>query len=256
MLNVKKSDPQSIERHDLLILSGQGREYARENRERPLQYPEGCVPAEESLWAAYPKIPAIFTGRRDPDHPSLLRVGFSYPVRTDGMRLRIASYVPESTVLKVITPWDLIRQARGSTGIGVCETVAGLSGKTGDLLGILAEAAEELSLKIGVFGSCALALATGLPYLHDSSDLDLVLDCASLDAVQAFSEKVAEGERMLGLRADIELRLDPETYIKLKEWNSKQTTVLAKGGDEPRLLSRRAVLERMRTAEDKNLNQL
>lgn len=219
-------------RHDLLILSEEGRAEGWRNREVPRDH-------DEALWSAYPDLPAICTGYRSPEDPTLLRVGFSFPERVQGMRQRIASYVSAGNIISVCTPWEIARYRDR------------LEGRMGDFFRSLYDTADALSLRLGVFGSTAMQLATGLPYLHDASDLDLVLDHASEDTARAFACELAVCEERFSLRADVELRLDAACYAKLKELCSDQLTVLTKGGDEPKLISRRMAWDNLSAVDDK-----
>ena len=97
-------------------------------------------------------------------------------------------------------------------------------------------AAESRQLHFGLFGSAALEAVTGLPYLHDRSDIDAILGPGSESAIHAFWDELLAVEQTTGVRADVELMFSPGKYIKLRELMSGGSTVLVKGQSEPQLL--------------------
>lgn len=214
----------SLERHSLLTLSGRGRDEAEENRILLLE-------SDAAVWAQYPAIPAIFTGRRTPG--GLLQIGFSYPVRDGKRRVRIASAVSETEVLSAQSPWE------------VAAAVAEQPTPLGTRLRQIRAIAENRGVRLGLFGAAAMEGATGLGYLHRESDLDLLIDRAPYDALKAFSEALADWEYESGSRSDAELRLSNTCYCKLRELLREQSTVLCRGGEEPLLLPRNELLKNL-----------
>ena len=218
----------SLERHSLLTLSGRGREEAERNRVLLLE-------TDAAVWAQYPAIPAIFTGRYTPE--GLLRIGFSYPVRDGKRRVRIASAVSETEVLSAQSPWEIAAE--------VAEQPTPLGTRLRQIRAI----AENRGVRLGLFGAAAMEGATGLGYLHRESDLDLLADRAPLPVLKAFMGALADWEVETGSRSDAELRLSNTCYCKLRELLREQSTVLCRGGDEPMLLSRRIMLSMLEAAD-------
>lgn len=211
----------SLERHALLTLSEAGRRRAWALRGSPRA-------EDEAVWRTWPDIPAICTGRRTQE--GLLRVGFSFPLLRGGVRVRIASAVPEEALLSSLTPWELPALA------------ASRGGEAARLVREHAALAADCGVRLGVFGAAAMELATEQPYLHENSDLDLVIELAEKERLRAFWEGLKRREER-GVRADVELRLAPELYCKLTEWMQENSTVLCRGGAKPVLLSRRTLSE-------------
>lgn len=163
-------------------------------------------------------LPGIVS-RQEGDAPGL-SVGFASPYRQKGVRLRGRAVVPFSSVSLIRDPYQVITDAR-------CTAVPNLP-----VFDVLDEAwalASAAGLPCGVFGSVALALATGLPYCHEESDLDLVVKLGALDAVERFHDAVCALSRESGVAIDVELELPDGAGIKLAELFDEGNTVLAKG---------------------------
>lgn len=218
------------QRHDLLVLSSRGREYAWEHRESPAE-------ADSLLWRTYPDIPAIFTGQYSLEENNLLRIGFSYPMRTAAGRCRIAAYVPQDLILRVISPWELLKNVPAGTG-ALAEALAYLRAQ-----------ALDLRIPLGMFGSAALQKVTGFDYLHARSDLDLVVGMSGAEQLQAFGQAMYLAEKQFNVHVDAELKLSRFQYVKLKELLCTQKTVMIKGGTEPQLMSRREIWDLIQAAD-------
>ena len=192
---------------------------------------------DRAVWTAYPKVPAISRGRKTRE--GLLCVGFSYPVRREGRRYRIASFVSEDQVISALSPWEVLGYAYKKNALT-------------KRIHAVSEIAHRSKLRLGIFGASALELVTGLPYLYAGSDLDLVIDAAGEELLNKFYVDLAAWEAESGIQADVELRLGSNCCCKLKELMSKQCSILCKGEAEPFLLSRRSIQESLKSA-DKNI---
>lgn len=104
--------------------------------------------------------------------------------------------------------------------------------------------AKQAGIGLGVFGSTAMATVTGLPYLHDASDLDLVLTPEPGARLGALGEALSLFEIKYRIHVDAEVALGEGYYGKLKELLSGSQTILAKGGEKPVLLSSRAIRDK------------
>lgn len=216
-------------RHDLVWISGAGREYVLAHRRR-------CVPPVSDgdlreLLCSSPPIPAIVS-RQEPAAAGLLCVGFSFPRVIDGLRLRLASAVPLDCVLKRETPFDLA--AGDKTRL-----------PRGAPLEALMEAGGRYHTRIGCFGSAALQLATGLPYLNHNSDLDVYLRHeGTWEELELFFQSLLAIEKRSGVKIDAEIEYLGQYGVKLRELFGTGTTVMGKGLREVVLLrkSREAAL--------------
>ena len=217
-----------LERHSLLILNERGQTEAKNNRIFVFDH-------DAAIWDRFPDLPAIYTGRRGID--GFFQVGFSYPVREDARRVRIASTVSSEGIAESCTPWELATRARKSDSV------------IGEQMRSVAAIADAAGLRLGLFGAAAMELATGYTYLHRDSDLDLLVDRASYRRLLTFYDTLSDWEYESRHRTDVELRLSKNRYCKLRELLREQSTILCRGGEEPVLLSRRAALE-MLDADD------
>jgi phosphoribosyl-dephospho-CoA transferase len=199
-------------RHDLLWLSDAGLDYALENF-------QDCVPAvtdmELRTLLSSAEIPAIVR-RQESKGDDLIFIGFSFPKIIDGTRLRLSSKVPADFVIKHKTPFDVLEYDIDRL-------------PDGEAIKTLVEAGKNYHTQIGLFGSAALQLVTGLPYREEKSDLDIYLRHKGNDQELAlFYQRLIliEGQFGLGIDAEIEYM---EYGVKIKELFGKGKTVLGKG---------------------------
>lgn len=91
-----------------------------------------------------------------------------------------------------------------------------------------------LSLPWGVAGSVGFELATGVPVLHQDSDLDLILRTSAFFNRQQAAELV---EALAGAACRIDLQLQtPAGAVALREWAGSARQVLLKSDDAARLV--------------------
>lgn len=157
-------------------------------------------------------------------------VGFSSPAYgTDG-RLRVAAFVAEADIVRATTPYELLavdfaQRNQCMHALAACRDAAG-----------------ELDIDIGVWGSVALELYTGLHYTHDESDLDLLVAPASLTALASLLESLNAVENRCGIRIDAEVDLDSGYGVHLKELFAEGRMLLGKSRSAVALLTRTQVL--------------
>ena len=172
-------------------------------------------------------VPGIVT--RQPEGQQGLAIGLSAPLRRDNIRLRAAATISPDDVVAVHTPY---------------EVVEGYMGRKDNTLPVIAaleeliQAAERCDLTCGVFGSCALALTTGLPYCHSGSDVDLIVRLAPREQLLQFYNELVQLEKRNDVLADVEVELPGGWGVKLKELFDSGATVLAKGFSDVRLFSK------------------
>ncbi len=94
---------------------------------------------------------------------------------------------------------------------------------------------------IRCFGSLAWQHLTGLRYLTDRSDLDLLVECENAAAADAAAARLAAIERRGGPRLDGELIAPSGAAVQWREWLGDGGEVLAKSLDGAALLPRAAV---------------
>lgn len=218
-------------RHDLVFIDSQARAVLSADVPNRAFWPDDQV--EKLLHKGYDGVfvPGIVT--RQPKEARGLVVGFSAPFRKEGMRLRAAATIDARDVTAVVGPYE------------VSALAADADSNESPVFSALHEAiraARDCQLACGVFGSCALALATGLPYFHDASDLDLVVGLSDRSRLEAFSNAVNVIASSGGVRTDVEVELPGGWGIKLAELLDDGSTVLAKGFTDVRLFPKEEVL--------------
>ena len=213
-------------RHDLIFLTERGQRYAWEHR-------EDREPESEPVQRLFQNLPGIYRTQPPELAGRMAALGFSLPIQERGGRRRIASQAPMKEISAVLSPWDL------------CRLIPHLPSPAGPALEEARQAALSEGLVFGLFGSAALQAVTGLPYLHKSSDLDIIIQGGAVKRVERFYQSVMQVERAWNVAFDAELMLKGPIYIKLRELMAGGKTVLAKGASRPQLLLRQAVWETM-----------
>ncbi len=222
---------QTLQRHDLLQLSAACITQLHQN----LSQSDLEAHHQMAGWLSSPEavIPAIVRRRALCDTQSV-GVGFSFPQKLRGNRLRYATSVGYADIQQVITPWQIITPAR-------------LDGKPyGEPLNCLLESAGKLSSvhgRIGVYGATALEMVTGLPYVDSESDIDLVVEGYTLDELHALKDimeaiSLSATQHPKKVIFDTEVIVEKQWGIKLKELTSSQKTVLAKSINQVEILRR------------------
>lgn len=161
----------------------------------------------------------------------LIPVGFCGPVYVNGSRLRLATFVKPEEVVSRTTSYDLLE--RNSVSVHNASTQA---------LNDAMIHARRLGLNLGVWGSLALELYTGLMCTHENSDLDLIVESAPLHVLSEFLNKVVTLESSIGLRIDVELDLPNGYGVHLKEIFGGGRTVIGKSVKDVNLFHREELL--------------
>jgi phosphoribosyl-dephospho-CoA transferase len=106
----------------------------------------------------------------------------------------------------------------------------------------LARRAEAADLQLSVFGSFAWQHFTGLNYVTERSDLDVLWRPRHAHELQAGIDLLARWESEFGLRADGEAVFPNEDAVCWREWAMSSDTLLVKNAAGARLLGRNACL--------------
>ena len=213
-------------RHDLVFLSERGQRCAWEH----------LIPAhqEEPVFQKYFfHLPGICRVQPPELDEKMTSLGYSFPVRNGENRIRLATQAPTDEIVRVITPWeipDIARELPFPYETAMME---------------LAARAKHAGLRFGLFGPAALQMATGLPYLHSKSDLDVIIAAAHPEAVRYFYQQLANVSERFCVGVDAELMLSETCYVKLSELMQGSKTILAKGSDTPKLLSSQWIWDTM-----------
>ena len=217
-----------LKRHDLVWVSDASRKamYLR-------------VASRDSIWPEEEIRRLVLEGYGGVQVPGIVRrqdaedeglgIGLASPVRHDGMRIRVAASVRLSEIERVLDPFQVA---------GLLDEVDHRDSPVFRALREVLEAARSSGVECGVFGSVALELATGLPYCHDGSDVDVLVRYEDLEATARFHEALCCHERASGIRVDAELELCDGSAVKLKEFFSSSDSLLVKEFNDVRLRAR------------------
>ncbi|MBB3285051.1 MULTISPECIES: malonate decarboxylase holo-[acyl-carrier-protein] synthase [Rhizobium] len=183
---------------------------------------QGEMEPDVLAWAALGR-PAIFRRRTCSDAADIISLGLPLPPNMGRKRLALAC--PPAAVIRT-TPPPLLRDALAAAPARWCQAI-----------GTLLESAPSCRC----FGSLAWQYLTGLSYLADTSDLDLLVECGSdADArrVTALLTDVAERAPM---RIDAELITPCGTAVQWREWLSGNPELLVKSHTGSALIAREAL---------------
>jgi len=199
-------------RHDLVWLSGAGRDCALRNI-------QSCIPPvsdREKSDLIFSGVPAIVR-RQETAEGGLLCIGFSSPRIIDGVRLRIGSVVPPDCVTERKTAFDVANYENS------------LLPRHHEILRALMDAGAEHHVQVGCFGSAAMQMATDLPYCRENSDLDIYLRLhGSRRDLELFFSLLLGYERQFRVTTDPEIEFG-KYGVKLKEFFAPGKTMLGKG---------------------------
>ena len=95
--------------------------------------------------------------------------------------------------------------------------------------------------KMRCFGSLAWQHLTGLDYLTDTSDIDLILECAAPAIADARAAKIESVDAAAPMRIDAELVAPDGAAVQWREWRSDADQLLAKSPAAARLVDRTAL---------------
>jgi phosphoribosyl-dephospho-CoA transferase len=209
-----------LKRHTLLDITDSGREdilveLAGNGPDSDLlrdKYAQILLPEEAGA-----RVPGIARREEGTLRPGFVPIGFSAPMAGHEGRLRVAAFVRQADVSRTTSPYDLLPLMTAPPR-NACNTA----------LALARNHAQELDLALGVWGSAALELYTGLPCTHQDSDLDLLMAVAPREALAHFLLKIESIEAHLDLRIDVELDLASGYGVHLKELFGQGRAVLGK----------------------------
>lgn len=110
--------------------------------------------------------------------------------------------------------------------------------------------ARVLGVTLRAFGSAAWQAITGLAYLRDGSDVDLLFTPRSAPELDAMLGLFDRFERAAAMRIDAEICFAGDRAVAWREWTRAlpAARVLAKSTDGARLVARSALFERLTDA--------
>jgi phosphoribosyl-dephospho-CoA transferase len=223
----------SLKRHTLVDISDAGREAIL--AEVAARGPISAAMRERLKAVLLPdgsgvRVPGTVRREDGSIPPGCVPVGFSDLFPNGGERLRVAAFACIEDILSVTSPYDaaaLPVPARSS----VMRALAAAK-----------ERAASLALPLGVWGSAAIELYTGLPCTREGSDLDLLVGPAPLEVLSAFMGAMRGLEDAFHLRIDVEVDLPSGYGVQLRELLGGGRTLLGKGLTDAALFPRAEVL--------------
>ncbi len=230
-----------LKRHTLLDITDRGREdilveLAANDPDGDLlkdKYAQIILPAKAGV-----RVPGVVRREEGTLRPGYIPVGFSSPMTGHGGRLRVAVFARLEDVSQTTSPYELL-PLMSAPPRNACNTA----------LALARNQAHEMDLAIGVWGSAALELYTGLPCTHQDSDLDLLVAVAPREALAGFLLKIETIEAQLDLRIDVELDLANGYGVHLKELFGTGRAVLGKSLNNVIMLPRQQIFAELPQAE-------
>lgn len=188
----------SIAPHDLLQLNSRWREVEADH-----DLPEWVFRSlEKTPWVVVRRAPAL---------EGQIAVG----VRGKERHLRQALTIPDHLVVQQVTPEQLLQSSLSPDHRSIAKerwhTMPALQA-----LEQLAVSWKSYDLHWGPAGSTGFELATGMPTLTMTSDLDIVLRCTSFLA-PVLAEQLLEQTLVLPVRVDVQIET-PYGAVALSEW--------------------------------------
>jgi phosphoribosyl-dephospho-CoA transferase len=180
------------------------------------------------------RVPGVIRREDGPSRLGCVPVGFSQPVPGPvpgrERRLRIAAFARLEDVVRVTSPYEIMSLP--------------LPRRTASIEALVAvkARAQSVGLVLGVWGSVAMELYTGLPCTYDGSDLDLIVAGVSQERLSCFMVEVKAMEEHFALRIDVEVDLPNGYGVQLKELLGQGRKVLGKSITGVALLDRAQIL--------------
>ncbi|SHJ97881.1 phosphoribosyl-dephospho-CoA transferase [Malonomonas rubra DSM 5091] len=229
-------DEHPFRRHDLVHLSFDGSQAAFQNISHEFRDREKREYIKQIITDSIENaiVPGIVRRPLSPLAPGEVAIGYTSPKKVNGVRLQIPTIVHRNDILSVETPFDVIRRPYKERTI---------------CLKVLSEAkaeADRLGIRLGIWGSAALELATCLPYTTDQSDLDLNTDSRSLSALNEFYGVLKRLEEKFSIRIDMEITLPQKEDVLIKELFSNSENILCKSPSSVRIVEKTEVIRTLK----------
>lgn len=221
-------DKTQLKRHDLLFISRQGKD--RIWRDISAQYSGAAQKLVQDVLQGAEDVPGF--ARRCDEEAQGVPLGFVHHQRVDGNRIRIGAFTEPQDIVAIMSPYEVMqRRAYAYDAKNPCMAAVAK----------LYALSEVFDLRVGVLGSAALELVTGLPYTDDKSDIDLLVQPAPYQKLLSFykAAQVSFGN----INMDFELELPNGYGVKLAEIFMETQTVLGKSLEDVNLLNRKDIMQ-------------
>ena len=171
--------------------------------------------------------PFVVTRRRDDGRDVGLGFCTTDPAHPELRPRRVPARTDPGRIVRNIRPPGLLEIAR-------CPAATARA----DSFSRLISAAARAGLDVRVYGSLMWQALTGERHVHETSDLDVVIDVADLAAADRAAVFLAHEERALAFRIDGELSFPGLGEIQWREILQDKDEVLLKSVDTLQLVSR------------------
>ncbi|MDF3812453.1 MULTISPECIES: malonate decarboxylase holo-[acyl-carrier-protein] synthase [Rhodopseudomonas] len=187
-------------------------------------------------------VPGIICAAKGPLPRGYLQLGVSFPFRDDGSRVRASFALPPKRIGKAHSPYEVFGRLQGDAFEGAAA------------LNSLRALCESHGVEVGLFGSAALQILTGLPYLETNSDVDAVVRPTSYAKLRLVHAGLCDLRDEYKRKFDVEVTLPNGAGVKLNELMSSKTTVLGRGIDGVRLLDWAATVRALDQSESSSVS--
>lgn len=229
-------------RHDLLVLDADHVERALRRILRSMS----VLPPEAENWkkdilAGWNGCPLPAIRRRGRILHERVPVGFQSCVRYNGIRFRVAVDVAVAGIIKCSTPWDTASMPLPG-------------GKVFQILDRLHK--KNNGVDIGVWGSAALEIFTGMKYTDENSDLDIICRCRDLLPLMELYDTINQMEITENVRIDAEIVLpgkESESVLMKELFSGNTEDMLVRTGDRVLLIKRSNILSLFGNGQDGGL---
>jgi phosphoribosyl-dephospho-CoA transferase len=174
--------------------------------------------------------------RRDDTESSPDRIAVGVPLPPSCGKLRIALHVPRVAVAARLSPVLLADCRRAAPRLW------------GTVLDQLEALGDATAIAPGVCGSLLWQHLTGLAYLHDASDIDVLWQVTSLSQARAIAAALPEIEHRTGIRIDGEILSARGWGVHWREFGTQAPEMLVKTRSCAQLCSRADVFEHLDAA--------
>jgi phosphoribosyl-dephospho-CoA transferase len=174
--------------------------------------------------------------RRDDGESGPDSVAVGVPLPPACGKLRIALHVPRLAVAARLSPVPLADCRRAAPP------------RWGTILDQLEALGEAIAIAPGVCGSLLWQHLTGLAYLHDASDIDVLWRVRSLGQACAIAGALPAIEHRTGIRVDGEILSARGWGVHWREFGTQAAEVLVKTCRSAQLRSRADVIEHLDAA--------
>lgn len=221
-------DKTQLKRHNLVFVSQKGKD--RIWQELAPKYQGEALELVQDVLQGTHNVPGFV--RRSEERPEEVAIGFVHHRRMQGNRIRIGAFTEMQDVETIMTPYEVMQRKAFTVEepTHCMETILALY-----------KMADQFDLQIGVLGSAALELVTGLPYTDEASDVDILLKPAPYEKLLDFYRTAKENFADIPL--DFELDLPNGYGVKLAEVFMETKTVLGKSLDNVDLLYRKDIMQ-------------